>query len=61
MCPAVDEGTDGTWPETVAGSNEVEGACPIGMTGSLVRDCRTDGSWSAVAGSCTGMQFDRFW
>ena len=53
-CPAVDEGSAGTWPQTDAGSVEVVGTCPAGTSGSLVRDCRMDGSWSGVVGSCTG-------
>ena len=53
-CPAMDQGASGAWPEAVAGSIEVEGVCPLGTIGSLVRDCRVSGTWTGIVGSCIG-------
>ena len=52
-CPAVDDGASGSWDSTDSGTPNVPGTCPAGSTGSPLRDCRSDGSWTGIVGSCT--------
>jgi len=52
-CPAVsDDGNGSSWPETLAGVENVVGTCLEGYTGTAIRDCLTDASWDSLTTLC---------
>ncbi|CBK21749.2 uncharacterized protein [Blastocystis hominis] len=56
FCPETREDVI-TWPRTPIGSS-ASPSCPIGMTGSVSRQCQQDGTWSATEGFCDGTRCD---
>ena len=52
-CPSITEG-NADYPLTVAGSQQVQGTCAAGYSGTPRRSCGLDGNWGTISGACTG-------